>query len=58
MIIKYKYEQCPQHVRVSMFVAPSADQTFARAGEFVLRNDEFDMFMNGKFKPVFEEIKN
>lgn len=56
VVIKVVYTPCGEHVRCKLFVAPSMDETFAHAGDIVLRNDEFLQWKRGKNAYVFTEL--
>lgn len=56
MVIKVVYTPCGEHVKCRVFVAPSMDETFAHAGDIVLRNDEFLQWKQGKSAYVFTEL--
>jgi hypothetical protein len=55
MIFKILYRAGPAHIRCSMFVSMAIDRTYAKAGEFVLRTDEWDEFRSQFSNFVFEE---
>lgn len=54
----FKYvckSQGPAHVKVVVFAAPDANQTFARLGELIMRNEEFDDFRS-THESIFENL--
>lgn len=57
MVIKYKYQRGPAHTRVQVFIAMDVEFTFAKCGEIVLRNCEFDAWKIGRTEIIWEEAK-
>lgn len=55
-VFKYIYKpQGPAHVKVVVFAAPDVNQTFARLGELIMRNEEFASF-RGTHASIFENL--
>lgn len=55
-VFKYVYKsQGPAHVKIVVFAAPDVNQTFARLGELIMRNEEFYDFRS-THASIFENL--
>jgi hypothetical protein len=56
MLIKYRYNTEGKDIRIVVFVGKDLDHTFQNAGSFLLSPEEFNLFIEGNYESIFDEV--